>query len=168
MPEGTRQREAFDAYYAIGRERSLVRLHEQLSTDWDRAPSLRTLEEWSRLHHWQHRLADIERASRESADEERIAAIREMQARHAREALLLQQKGTEWLTAIAGGDASAEAAIRAIAEGARLERTARGEIETTHEDMEAGDPRLEEFTNDELERLIDAARGVARDAEAKS
>ena len=163
MPERTRQREAFDAYYGIGRERSLVRLHEVLGATWDRAPSLRTLEEWSRLHHWQDRLAGLERAARAAAEEERIAAIREMQARHAREALLLQQKGTEWLTAIDGGEASAEAAIRAIAEGARLERMARGEIETAQAENEASDPRLERMTDDELDRLIDAARGMAGD-----
>lgn len=164
MPEGTRQREAFDGYYGIGRERSLVRLHELLSTSWERAPSLRTLEEWSRQHHWQDRLADLERAARVAADEERIAAIREMQARHAREALLLQQKGTEWLTAIDGGDASAEAAIRAIAEGARLERMARGEIETAQAENEAGDPRLERLSDDELERLIGVARVLEGEA----
>ena len=168
MAEGTRHRRAFDAYYRLGLGRSLRSLQAALGAEGGTSPSLRTLEHWSTRYHWQDRIADLERAARQAEDEARIAAIREMGERHAAEALLLQQKGTEWLLEIDAGDASAEAAIRAIAEGAKLERQARGELPARTENADSPDPRLEKFTDEELERLIDAANVLDGAAPAES
>ena len=49
-----------------------------------------------------------------------------MAERHAKEGLLLQQKGAQWLAALTADQVTAPAAIRAITEGVRLEREARG------------------------------------------
>lgn len=157
MTESTRHRRAFERYFRLGPDRSLTLLHEALAAEGGRVPALRTLEEWSRTYHWQHRIANVERRARDAEDEARIAAIRAMQERHMQEALLLQQRGSQWLAEFGADDASPEAAIRAIAEGVRIERLARGEPTERTETTDPPDSRLERFSDDELERLIDAA-----------
>jgi len=161
MPESTRQREAFDAYWSLGAERSIERLQAVLARA-GRVPTLRTLYEWSRRYHWQARLQGLERQAREAADQARVQALREMQERQAREALLLQQKGAQWLTGADAETASPEAAIRAIVEGAKLERLVRGEATERTEQRSVTDERLEELSDAELDALIDhAAAGLA-------
>ncbi len=154
MPENTRQREAFNRYWELGAERSIERLHQSLARA-GKAPTPRTLYEWSRRNHWQDRIADLDRKTGEAEDEARIATIREMQERQAREALLLQQKGAEWLAPVSAEEATPDAAIRAIVEGAKLERLARGEATARTEQRDITDERLKELSDDELDRLLD-------------
>lgn len=111
------------------------------------------------------RIADYERKARETEDAARIGAIREMQDRHAKEGVLLQQLGARVLSEIDHGNVTAEAAIRAITEGARLERLARGEATERTETKEAADPRLEVLTDEQLERAIEFAAGTVHGAE---
>ena len=153
MAESTRQREAFDVYWRLGGERTLRRLRAELAAA-GRAPSLRTLAEWSRLYHWQHRLADLEQQALAADDDARIRAIREMADRQAKQALLLQQKGTEWLTKLPLEEATPEAAIRAVVEGAKLERLVRGEPTERTDQTSAIDQRLEALSDAELDRLL--------------
>ena len=162
MPEGARQEAAFDRYWAMGAERSIERLCGKLAKDEDgqrSVPSVRTLYEWSSRYRWQDRIARLERQAREAADEARVEALREMYDRQAREALLLQQRGTEWLTEFEAGQASPQAAIRAIVEGAKLERLARGEPSdrTAQEGTTDGQEQLARFTDEELELLAQQA-----------
>ena len=152
MPENTRQREAFNAYWQLGAGRSLERLRGQLPGSGT-APSLRTLAEWSRRFHWQARLADLDHQAGVADDAARIAAIRAMADRHAKEALLLQQNGAEWLGVMGADDATPEAAIRAIIEGAKLERLARGEPTERTEATSSTEQRLEALSGAELDRL---------------
>ena len=113
MRETTKHREAFDLYWSLGADRSIERLHAALKPR-ARAPSLRSLYEWSRLFHWQVRVARLEGEARRAADEARIEDLRQMLDRHAREGLLLQQKGAEWITGMDEDHVTAETAIRAI------------------------------------------------------
>ena len=159
MPESTKHRHAFERYWRLGPERSIERLHAAMQAD-GKAPSLRTLYEWSRKYHWQDRIADLERQARIAEDEARIAAIREMQERQAKEGLLLQQRGTQWLAQISDEKATPEAAIRAVVEGAKLERLARGEATERTEIHHDADPRLAELSDEQLDRLIELAEGV--------
>ena len=57
--------EAFRFYCALGSGRSLTKLHRRVAANvpegWDRAPSLRTLKEWSRSHSWGDRVCEYER-----------------------------------------------------------------------------------------------------------
>ena len=152
MRETTRHRDAFNAYVDMGSERTIEKLRTELQKE-GRAPSVRTLYEWSRSFHWQHRLDDLERKARAAEEEARIKAIREMRERQAKEALLLQQKGAEWISRLEDAP-SAEAAIRAIVEGAKLERLARGETTEKVEIEQTGDSRLMEISDDQLEELI--------------
>src|SRR5687767_931196 len=127
MAESTKQREAFEVYWRLGSDRSLERLRLALVAQKGNAPSLRTLSEWSRRYLWQHRLARVEHEARIAEDEAKVAAIRDMYDRQAKAGLLLQQKGMEWLVGTDPEQATPDAAVRAIVEGAKLERAARGE-----------------------------------------
>jgi len=161
MAETTRHRNAFDLYWRLGADRSIERLHAELRAIGG-APTTRTLYEWSRQYRWQDRIAKLEQDARRTEDEARIQAVRDMTDRHAKEALLLQQKGAEWIAAIDGGDATAEAAIRAIVEGSRMERLARGE--PTERGEVQGDvtvnARLAALSDAELDRLIEYVHGA--------
>lgn len=161
MEETARHRQAFERYWRMGGERTIERLHADLEAA-SGAPTLRTLYEWSRRYHWQDRIARLEREAKRAEDEARLSALREMYQRQAKEGLLLQQKGAEWLAAIAPGEATAEAAIRAVAEGARLERLARGEPTDRQEVKgEVGvNARLAEFSDEELDRIIEYAESA--------
>ena len=77
-----------------------------------------------------------------------------MHERQAREALLLQQKGAEWLMRAAVDEAGPDTAIRALIEGAKLERLVRGEATERTERKTTTDERLETLSNVELDHLI--------------
>ena len=157
MPENTRQREAFQAYWEMGAERSIEELQRVLARRYRRPPSLRTLYEWSRRNHWQTRLLSLEREAARADDEARVAALKEMAERHAQEGLLLQQKGAEWIAALGPTEASAEAGIRALVEGVKLERLARGEAIERYEQRPTELGPLEALNDEELEILLDHA-----------
>lgn len=164
MPESTRHRRAFELYWRLGAERSIERLHEAMAKAGE-APALRTLYGWSSRYHWQDRVADLEREAREVEDEVRIAEVKAMQERQAKEGLFLQQRGARWLAELTAEDVPPAAAIRAITEGAKLERLARGEVTERIEqrnEEEAEDDQLKELSDAELEALIrrvEALRG---------
>ena len=159
MPETTRHRQAFDAYWRLGAERSIERLHAALAAA-GKAPTVRTLYEWSTRYRWQYQVADLERQARRAEKEVRIQALGDMYERQAKEGLLLQQRGTQWLAAMEGEDATADAAIRAVVEGARLERIAMGEPTDIQEVQDGqGNERLSELTDEEVDHLVELAEG---------
>ena len=121
MPENARHRQAFDLYWRLGAERSVERLHKALRAR-GKAPSLRTLYDWSRRYRWQEHLARLEEEAKRSEDEARVEALQEMYERQGKEGLLLQQRGAEWLAGMTDEKVTADAAIRAVVEGARTHR----------------------------------------------
>jgi len=165
MKEGTRHRLAFDLYVKMGPGRSLEALHLALQEDpprvgLHRPPSQSTLEGWSTAFHWQDRLLDLERRAAEQDREEQLKALREMSERHAREGLALQQKGVERLGTLPPEQLSASDAVRAVVEGVRLERLARGEPTDyirQEGEMLHGHIDLRNFSNEELRRLAELA-----------
>ena len=164
MPEDTRQREAFDAYWALGAERSIELLRQSLAEQGESAPGVRTLYSWSSRYRWRDRITQLEREAREAGDQAKVAALEEMYERQAKLGLLLQQTGAEWLTQQTE-EVSPEAAVRAVTEGAKLERLARGEpTERTALQGEVDvHEQFEEFSDDELRLLAqEGARLLAR------
>jgi hypothetical protein len=172
VKEKTRHRLAFDLYVRMGANRSLEALHRDLQKDpsligLKRAPSLSTLEAWSSAFHWQGRLLDLERQAAEKDREELLRTLQEMNERHAKEGLALQQKGVERLGTLSSEQLSASDAVRALVEGVRLERLARGEP-TEHIRQEGemlyGHIDLRSFTNEELRRVAELAERLAERA----
>lgn len=176
MTEKTKHRLAFDAYVRLGPGRSLEALRKALLDDPSgnglrRAPSASTLESWSSAFHWQDRLLDLERDARERDREAQLRALQEMAERHVKEGLALQQKGVERLQQLLPPDMNPGDAIRAVIEGVRLERLARGEPTDNirqEGDVVHGHINLSGFSNEELRRLAESAvRGAAGRAAAK-
>ncbi len=165
MKESTRHRRAFDLYIRLGADRSLEALHEALEDDPSligikRAPSRSTLESWSSTFHWQDRLLDLERQATDQDREQQLQALRDMNERHAKEGLALQQKGVERLHSMPAEQLTPSDAVRALIEGVRLERLARGEPTdriTPKGEMIDGHIDLARFTNEELRRLAELA-----------
>jgi hypothetical protein len=165
LRETSKHRKAFDVYVRMGPARSLVELRAALRQQpglvgLTRGPSLSSLEAWSSALHWQDRLADLEREARQRDEEEQIQALREMDESQIREGLALQQKGIERLNQIELEDLTANDAVRAVIEGVKLERLARGEP-TEHIRQEGlslhGHLNLNNFSLEELRRLAELA-----------
>ncbi len=155
MRETTRHREAFDIYFALGAERTIEKLRAELIHRGNKAPTARTLYDWSSRLGWQYRIDNLEREARQSADKTRIRAIQEMNERQAREGLLLQQKGSSRLAEVPVDGMTARDAIRAVTEGSRLERLALGEVTERTESIEDPDPVLGGLSDDELKGIVD-------------
>jgi uncharacterized protein YoaH (UPF0181 family) len=165
MNEETRHRLAFDLYVKLGASRSLEALQAALVDDPSliqrgRAPTRSTIESWSSAFRWQDRLRDLEREAVAQDHEELVQLLRQMNARHGKEGLALQQKGIERLNTLTPTDMSAADAIRAVSEGVRLERLAHN-VPTDHVLQEGvmlnGHVELRSFSNEELRRLAELA-----------
>ncbi len=176
MKEKTEHRLAFDLYVRLGPSRSLEALRKALLDDPSgiglrRAPSPSTLEAWSSAFHWQDRLLDLEREARERDREAQLRALQEMAERHVKEGLALQQKGVERLQQVSPTDMNVGDAIRAVTEGVRLERLARGEpTDNIKQDGDAvhGHINLSGFSNEDLRGLAELAeRRAAGGADVK-
>ncbi len=172
MKEKTQHRLAFDFYVRLGASRSLDELHKMLEEEparvgLGRAPTRRALEAWSSDFHWQDRIADLERKAAERDRDEQLKALQEMNDRHVKEGLALQQKGVERLQTLPPTDLSASDAVRALVEGVRLERLARGvPTEQIRQEGELlhGHVDLRSFSNEELRRLAELAERRATGA----
>jgi hypothetical protein len=132
MRESTRQRLAFDLYVALGPGRSLEKLHEAIAADsrhcgLGRVPGLRTLYRWSSELYWQDCLADLEREARRRDNEDLLEQLVAMNQRQVEIGQKLQRKGEDRLESLPSSEMSPAEAIRAITEGIRVERMARGE-----------------------------------------
>jgi hypothetical protein len=166
MGASSRQERAFGLYLALGPERSLSRLAAALRADpgragLQRAPSLRTLEDWSARCRWQERIADVDRRTREEAERQHLEWVKQHRERLRQEGLLLQHRGIEWLKGKRTNDVTAHEAIRAIDAGFKLEALALGEA-TERISMEVDDERIQRLTDEELELLIRHARQAQR------
>lgn len=174
MAETTRQRMGFDAYVKLGPGRSLEALRERMAEDpmaygVRRAPNLRTLWEWSRRFGWQDRLVALEREAAARDREDQALLLREMNTRHAKEGVALQQKGVEGLAKIPPDEWPPSACIVAIERGIEIERSARGHSLPAEE---VSDERpLRSLSLVELRRLVEIAAsgaGGARGADGNA
>ena len=162
MREGTKHRLAFDLYVDLGAGRSLEALALVLAQDpsrlgLKRAPSLRSLYRWSSELDWQDRLRDLEREARQRDAEQLVQSLREMNERQAREGMLLQQRGVQRLQSLEDEELTPSESIRAVSEGARLERLARGDVTDRTQIERTKDLDLANFSIAELRALAQLA-----------
>jgi hypothetical protein len=78
-----------------------------------------------------------------------------MSERQAATGVYLQQKGLEWIEQLEGTPVAVESAIKAIVEGYRLERLARGEATERQEVKNELSGRLETLSDERLDLLIE-------------
>lgn len=165
MKEHAHHRRAFDHYLRMGADRSIHAVHRAFQEDPSRiglrhGPSRSTLERWSSAFHWQDRLVDLERAAHERDRRAHVEALHDMNERHKKEGLALQQKALERIAAMPADGLKPGDAIRALIEGVRLERLAAG-APTERIEQQGGeviDGRdLRRFSIEELRVLAEAA-----------
>jgi hypothetical protein len=163
MTASARQERAFALCLGLGPDRSLVGLARLLRADpgragLKRAPTLRTLENWSARYGRQKRIADVERKEREEAEKQHLEWVKQHRERLRQEGLLLQQRGIGWLKEKDAAEVSASEAIRAIDAGFKLEALALGEATQRISIEEDEDDRLRQLSDEDLELLIRQAR----------
>ena len=154
-PWQRRQDESAKAFHAfiiyrdmLPKERSLEKVRERLGKGRGYYP---LLERWSSRHRWGERSLAHDDYLDEVRAESQVHAVKEMAERQAKEGLALQKIGIEYLTE--KGINKSRDAIRAVAEGAKLERLARGEPSEIVKGTFTIKP-IEQWTNEELDKYL--------------
>jgi hypothetical protein len=159
--ESSKAYRAFCLYRDMGPNRSL----DQASRDYHRRSdqptngserktrASGTIRGWAQRWNWPGRALAWDRELDRVQHEKQKTANAEMGERHAREAMLLQQKGVERLRLLRAEDLSPREALSYLIEAAKLERLARGEP-TERVAEEHHFPDVKELSDEELSRII--------------
>src|SRR5262249_19320938 len=124
--ESPRAFAAFGAYRDLGPRRSLRAACRQYYGGETKA-KLGQLEGWSSKWNWVARAAAWDDEQDRVAREAQLETIKEMNRRHAEEAVELQQKALERLKAMNPEELKASEVLDYLVQAAKLERLARGE-----------------------------------------
>lgn len=84
------------------------------------------IDRWSSAHSWMSRVAAWDEHLRSVADDAALEAVRAMNARHAANAIALQNKAIERLMTLDVDELTPEQLLRMIESGIAIERNARG------------------------------------------
>ncbi len=163
MSRRSRSDAAFSVYLDLGPVRSLASLRDALKADpalvgGRRAPSLRTLESWSALDRWSERVLELERQAREDEDRAHVERVKQHRARLRQEGMFLQQRGIAWLRDKDADGVRAGEAVRAIAEGFRIEALGLGEVTDRVAIDEGYGDVFDRLSDAELKRLVEILR----------
>jgi hypothetical protein len=159
----------FCLYRDLGPRRSLEeasRLYhgspprDRTSTKAGRKPGASGLiRRWAQRWDWRARAAAWDREVERVKHRRQVEAIEEMAERHAKEALMLQNKAVERPRQLRPEELTPRETLAFLVEAAKLERLARGEP-TERVAEEHHFPDVKELTDDELARIIAGRRGL--------
>ena len=134
--ETPKQYEAFCAYRDLGTDRSLRAVAEKLGK------SEQLMSRWSARNNWVYRsaewAAEKERTEREIARKEMEKEIRLMRKRQAETGKYMQVKAMRALSKLPDEEMKAGEISKLIDVGAKLERTARGDVGEVIEERDGG------------------------------
>lgn len=134
--ETPKQYEAFCVYRDLGTDRSLRAVSEKLSK------SEQLIKRWSAKNNWVYRSAEWddekERTEREIARKEMEKEIRLMRKRQAETGKYMQVKAMRALSKLPDEEMKAGEISKLIDVGAKLERTARGDVGEVIEERDGG------------------------------
>jgi hypothetical protein len=160
---------AFCLYRDLGPHRSLDetsrQYHAQPASDEDRQPrrpkrrASGLVRRWAERWDWSGRALAWDHEVEQGKQKKQLEAIAEMAERHAREAMLLQNKAVERLRQLLPGELSPQDTLRYLIEAAKLERLARGEP-TERVAEEHRFPDLKELSDAELLRILASRPGI--------
>jgi hypothetical protein len=118
-----------------------------------------TIRRWAQRWSWVERARAWDQETERLQQVEHLAAIQEMAQRHAKEALLMQNKAIERLRQLRPEELGARETLAFLVEAAKLERLARGEpTERVTQEHHFND--LKELSDDELAAIISRGRGL--------
>jgi hypothetical protein len=166
--ESSKAHQAFALYRDLGPGRCLDeasrRYHGQRGADHT-APAARAprasgqIRRWARRWDWAARAAAWDHELQRRQQAEQVAAVRDMAERHAREAVLLQNKAVERLRQLRPEELNPRETLAFLVEAAKLERLARGEpTERVAEEHHFSD--VTELSDDELARIVAGRTGA--------
>jgi hypothetical protein len=108
---------------------------------------------WAERWNWIARAGARDEADEQAKRRKHLEAVEEMAERHAREALMLQNKAVERLRLLRPEELKPRETLSFLVEAAKLERLARGEpTERVAEEHRFAD--VKELTDDELARIV--------------
>jgi hypothetical protein len=107
---------------------------------------------WAERWNWPGRVRAWDKENERVKRRKQVEAVEEMAERHAREALMLQNKAVERLRLLRPEELKPRETLAFLVEAARLERLARGEP-TERVAEEHHFPDVKELTDDELARI---------------
>ena len=158
---------AFCLYRDLGSRRSLdeaSRSYHQRSGRQAKPPPSRrtprasgTIRRWAQRYNWQARARAWDQESERIKQAEQHAAIQEMAERHAKEALMIQNKAVERLRQLRPEELGARETLAYLVEAAKLERLARGEP-TERVSQEHHFDHLQELTDEQLAEIVTLGR----------
>lgn len=158
---------AFCIYRDLGPRRSLdaaSRSYHRSEQEGQGPPNRRlprasgTVRRWAQCLNWQARARawDQERERLKQAEQE--TAIQEMAERHAKEAMMIQNKAIERLRQLRPEELGTRDTLAYLVEAAKLERLARGEP-TERVSQEHHFDHLQELTDEQLAEIVTLGRG---------
>jgi hypothetical protein len=117
-----------------------------------------TIRRWAHCWNWQARARAWDQEAERIKQAEQRAALQEMAERHAKEALMMQNKAIERLRQLRPEELGTRETLAYLVEAAKLERLARGEP-TERVSQEHHFDQLQELTDDELAEIVARGRG---------
>jgi hypothetical protein len=130
MGESIKAFKAFNEYLMMGDERSLAKVREKCGK------SLRLIERWSAKWRWVERVQAFEDDQARVKVKANLKAIKEMNERQVKIALVYQSKVLEHLKKLDSMTLTPALALRMFVESVKIERTARGETEAIVEQVD--------------------------------
>jgi hypothetical protein len=118
-----------------------------------------TMRRWAQRWSWVERARAWDQETERLQQAEQLAAIQEMAERHAKEALLMQNKAIERLRQLRPEELGARDTLAYLIEAAKLERLARGEP-TERVSQEHHFEDLKELSDEELAAIIARGPGI--------
>src|SRR5262249_19252081 len=118
-----------------------------------------TIRRWAQRWSWLERARAWDQETQRLQQAEQLAAIQEMAQRHAKEALLMQNKAIESLRQLRPEELGARDTLAYLIEAAKLERLARGEP-TERVSQEHHFEDLKELSDVELATIVARGRGL--------
>ena len=118
-----------------------------------------TIRRWAERWNWKARAIAWDQQLEQVKRQEQLTAVREMAERHAREAMMLQNKAVERLRQLRPEELKPRETLAYLIEAAKLERLARGEpTERVAEEHCFSD--VKELSDDELARIVASRPGL--------
>jgi hypothetical protein len=158
---------AFGLYRDLGSRRSLdeaSRSYHRSDREIQHASARRpprasgTIRRWAQRYNWLARARAWDQEFERIRQAEQRAALQEMAERHAKEALMMQNKAIERLRQLRPEELGTRETLAYLVEAAKLERLARGEP-TERVSQEHHFDQLQELTDDELAEIVARGRG---------
>lgn len=161
--ESSKAYAAFVIYRDLGPRRSIEEAsrlyHDRPNSSPRRRRASGQIRHWAERWNWPARAVAWDQSLEVAKRDKQIEAAQEMAERHAREAMLLQNKAVERLRQLRPEELKPRDTLSFLIEAAKLERLSHGEP-TEHVAEDHRFPDVQELSDAELARIVSNGRGL--------